>query len=219
MKCSKCGKEITNNSNYCEYCGTKVNSFCTLLWSQSSLLQKISIAILVFWFLFVSAVWTCCSECGVVFYSCLMMSIISTSILIAAILLKLSLDNQPFNAMQPNGEKPSFLFAFMGIGQIMTGAIKFRKVDDTWASYTFFNFLFPLFPTGCYRVKLLKSEDAIFFNQQQWNIYGSEASNWKEIAYIYDNIRNHRLVRYECHYTDFIRRNVECLINNTRKLL
>ncbi len=26
MKCSKCGKEIANDSNYCEYCGTRVKS-------------------------------------------------------------------------------------------------------------------------------------------------------------------------------------------------
>ena len=24
MKCSKCGKEIANDSNFCEYCGTKI---------------------------------------------------------------------------------------------------------------------------------------------------------------------------------------------------
>ena len=34
MKCSKCGKEIANDSNYCEYCGTKVTKAKnkTIIW-------------------------------------------------------------------------------------------------------------------------------------------------------------------------------------------
>ena len=38
MKCSKCGKEIANDSNFCEYCGTKVHKIIsrkTVWWVLS----------------------------------------------------------------------------------------------------------------------------------------------------------------------------------------
>ena len=181
MKCPKCGKEIANDSNFCEYCGAKLNSSLTLLWSQCSLWQKVTITLLVLWFLYASVLASTYSN-EVLYLS--IFSLFSAGILIAAILLKSSLNNQPFAVSPPNGEKPGTLFTFMGIGQAMMGAFKFRKVDDTYVSYTFFMFLIPLFPTGCYRIKLLNSEFG-FFNKQQWNIYGSEPTNWKEVAYIY----------------------------------
>ena len=180
MKCPKCGKEIANDSNFCEFCGTKVKQQGIQLWSRCSTWQKVTITLLVLWSLY----------CSVVFdyeyyeLAIVLGSNLSTGILITAILLKSSLNSLPVAVSPPDGKKPGVLFTFIGIGQAILGAFKFRKVDDTYVSYTFFMFLLPLFPTGCYRVRLLDSEVG-FFNKQQWNIYGSETTNWKEIAYIY----------------------------------
>ena len=103
------------------------------------------------------------------------------TMLIISILLKSKCDNQPACFVEPNGLKPEFLGTFMRIGQNLLGAYKFRKIEDTWVSYTFFIFIIPLFPTGCYRVKKLGST----FNQIEWAIYGSEKSSALEILSIY----------------------------------
>lgn len=189
MKCPKCGKEVANDSNFCEFCGAKVKQQGIQLWSRCSTWQKVTITLLVLWFLFGS--WHFANnyyyyeyyEDAIVFWS-MVLHILSTGILITAILLKSSLNSLPVAVSPPDGKKPGALFTFIGIGQAILCAFKFRKVDDTYVSYTFFMFLLPLFPTGCYRVRLLDSEVG-FFNKQQWNIYGSEKTNWKEIAYIY----------------------------------
>lgn len=172
MKCSKCGEEIANDSVFCEYCGTKVKSQRIRLLSQCNTWQKVSIVLLLIWFLF--AIVVCAntfSDFGIITLSSICCSL-STIIIISAILLKVSLDNQPFAVMQPNDETPGVLLLVFIIGQIMMRSIKFRKSDDTWVSYTFFFFFFLIFPTGCYRIN-------------QNSIYGSETTNWQEIAYIY----------------------------------
>ncbi len=79
----------------------------------------------------------------------------------------------------PNGEQPATLGRILGIGVLLVG--KWRKYADTYVGYTFFFFILPLFPTGCYRYKVVKSE----INQITYRIYGSEESLCKEIFCIY----------------------------------
>lgn len=190
MRCTKCGKEIANDSNFCEFCGTKLATPRFQLLRQCSLWQKVIITLLVIWLVFASVFFA--DTLNDLYYSYNYsywvgwsgISILCTVVLIVVILWKVSMDNQSFTLRPSDGKKPGVLFTFMGIGQMILGAFKFRKTEDTYVSYTFFFVLFPLFPTGCYRVKLLKSEVGLF-NKSEWNIYGSEPRNWKEIAYIY----------------------------------
>lgn len=52
MKCPKCGKEIANDSKFCEYCGTKVSSVTESISGESkhetSGWMKVSIVLLFF---------------------------------------------------------------------------------------------------------------------------------------------------------------------------
>ena len=112
-------------------------------------------------------------------------SIIGAIMLICGILLKAHADNQPKTFTQPNGEKPNSLGTFSGIGHSLLGAFHFRESGDTWVSYTFVLFFIPLFPTGCYRVKLLDSEYNGIANKNSWAIYGSEKGNSVEIGSVY----------------------------------
>ncbi len=80
---------------------------------------------------------------------------------------------------QPNGEKPEILGCVFGIGVLLVG--RWRKYADTYVGYTFFFFLAPLFPIGCYRYKVVKSA----INSAKYNIYGSEEWSGKEIFCIY----------------------------------
>lgn len=107
--------------------------------------------------------------------------IIGAIMLIGGIWQKSVLDTRPFNIAQQNGDKPSTLFSFLGIGQRMFGAFKYREIEGTHVSYTFFCFILPLFPTGCYRVRLLSEG----IRTQEWTIYGSERINSLEILNIY----------------------------------
>ena len=112
-------------------------------------------------------------------------SLVGAIMLILAICLHTDLSKKNVQWQEPNGEKPGALFTFMGIGQNLLGLFKFREVADTYVSYTFFCLFLPLIPTGCYRVKLNSTEVGAFGNRQEWVIFGSEKSDFKEIAVIY----------------------------------
>lgn len=76
-------------------------------------------------------------------------------------------DNNPTTTIKP------------GIGVLFIG--RWRKYAETYVGYTFFIFLVPLFPTGCYRYRIVKSE----VNSITYNIYGSEKWSGKELFCIY----------------------------------
>lgn len=80
---------------------------------------------------------------------------------------------------KPNGEQPGTLGRVLGVGVLFIG--RWRKYAETYVGYTFFIFLFPLFPTGCYRYRIVKSE----VNSITYNIYGSEEWSGKELFCIY----------------------------------
>jgi len=112
-------------------------------------------------------------------------SIIGAIMLICGILLKAHADNRPKTFTKPNGETPNLLGTFGGIGHSLLGAFHFRESGDTWISYTFVLFFIPLFPTGCYRVKLLDSDYNGVTKKNSWAIYGSEKGNATEIGSVY----------------------------------
>lgn len=107
-------------------------------------------------------------------------SIVGAVMLILGICLKSKLDNQPVTFTQPNGDQPGYLGPFRDLGQNFLGNFKFRKIEDTYVSYTFFMLILPLFPTGCYRVK---SDTSGF--RTTWLFYGSEKSNSSELLSVY----------------------------------
>lgn len=107
-------------------------------------------------------------------------SIIGAVMLIVGIWLKSKLDNKQVALTQPNGDQPGYLGPFRDLGQNLLGAFKFRKIEDTYVSYTFFMLILPLFPTGCYRVKSDSSG-----LRTKWLFYGSEKSNSSEIVCVY----------------------------------
>lgn len=116
-------------------------------------------------------------------------SIIGAAMTIIGLVLKSLLSNRPVTLMQPNGRMPNSLGSSLGIGNHLFGGIRFREAEDTWVSYTFFLlFIFPLFPTGCYRVRLLNSEYSGRSLKNEWAIYGSEKSNALEIITVYLNM-------------------------------
>lgn len=112
-------------------------------------------------------------------------SIIGAIMLICGIFLKSRANNRPINFTQPNGETPNSLGTFCGIGHSLFGAFRFRELENTWVSYTFVVFIIPLFPTGCYRVKMLDSEYNGIAKKNSWAIYGSEKGNPVEIGSVY----------------------------------
>lgn len=112
-------------------------------------------------------------------------SILGAIMLIVGTGLKAKLNDRPVTLMRPNGQKPYALGSFMRIGNSILGGFRFREIEGTWVSYTFFLFLIPLFPTGCYRVRLIASEYNGVSNKTEWAIYGSEKSNALEISTIY----------------------------------
>lgn len=111
--------------------------------------------------------------------------IIGAIMLIVGIWLYSSLKNKPVAFTQPNGEHPNALGTFMGIGTAMFGAFHFRELENTWVSYTFFCFILPLFPTGCYRVRMEGSQYGVLGTKTSWSVYGSEKGNVLEIVSIY----------------------------------
>ncbi len=80
---------------------------------------------------------------------------------------------------KPNGEQPKMLGRIFGIGVLLLG--RWRKYAETYVGYTFFIFLVPLFPTGCYRYRAVKSG----INSITYDIYGSEEWSGKELFCIY----------------------------------
>ena len=80
---------------------------------------------------------------------------------------------------KPNGEQPETLGRVLGIGVLLLG--RWRKYAETYVGYTFFIFLVPLFPTGCYRYRVVKS----YIKSITYEIYGSEEWSGKEIFCIY----------------------------------
>ena len=112
-------------------------------------------------------------------------SIIGATMVIVGLWQKSRLDKLPFSFQEPNGESPSSLGTFLGIGHVIMGALKYREIEDTYVSYTFFSFVLPLFPTGCYRVKLLDASGGTSFHTQKWAIYGSEEMKISEILNVY----------------------------------
>lgn len=80
---------------------------------------------------------------------------------------------------KPNGEKPGTLGCILGIGELFIG--KWRKSEETYVGYTFFILGMPLFPTGCYRYRIVKSDGT----KITYNIYGSEKWSGKELFCLY----------------------------------
>lgn len=104
-------------------------------------------------------------------------SICGAIILIFGILKKIELDKQPVATTKPNGQHPESLISFFHIGTTFVSSFKFRRIDDTFVSYTFFRIIIPLLPTGCYRVK--------GNGTNEWYFYGSEEKKTSEIVCIY----------------------------------
>lgn len=90
------------------------------------------------------------------------------------------LSNREISIKEPlNGEQPGTLGRVFGIGVLLVG--RWRKYADTYVGYTFIFFIIPLFPTGCYRYKVVKTE----VDRITYQIYGSEETSPKEIFCIY----------------------------------
>lgn len=150
--------------------------------------QKVFLAILVVYCVFALVMLCIIShkEYGDSFAQALYIgSLVGAIMLIFGICLQTDLNKKTVQKQEPNGEKPGALFTFMGIGQNLLGLFKFREAADTYVCYTFFCLLFPLFPTGCYRVRLNNTEVGAFGNRQEWIIFGSEKSDSKEIVVMY----------------------------------
>ncbi len=189
MKCPNCGKEIANDSQFCEFCGAKIGKEMKVTPTASMTIQQI---VLIFAFLAYCVFAIVMMNRSTSEYidksfsrQMYIFSIIGACVLIGSIWLKSILDKKPFQMRQPNGVKPDSLGSFLGIGQVLMGGFKYRKYEDTYVVYRFFFFILPLFPTGCYRGQLLKSEGGMSYNKQEWAIYGSEESDGLEILNIY----------------------------------
>lgn len=85
------------------------------------------------------------------------------------------LQNNVQTPSKPNGEQPGTLGRILGIGVLFLG--RWRKYAETYVGYTFFIFLVPLFPTGCYRYRVVEKSKV--------NICGSEEWSGKELFCIY----------------------------------
>ena len=108
------------------------------------------------------------------------LSILNAIMLISGICLKSDLNSKSVAITEPNGMRPDSLGTIMGIGTRLLGPLfRFREIEGTWASYRFVWFILPLFPSGCYRVKMLDGWG------KEWMIYGSEKSDVKELVSVY----------------------------------
>lgn len=181
MKCPDCGKEIADGSLTCEYCGVQIpaemNVFPTV---PMSIVKKVLIGIFAAYsvFAFVMLINNASMRGWYIF------SMIAAFMMIAAIWMKFKLDNKPFQIREPNGVKPGTLKTVMFIGHSLRG--NFRKYKGTHVAYSFFVFGIPLFPTGCYRVKLVRAKRTSSTSyKEEWMIYGSEKSSGLELLYIY----------------------------------
>ena len=147
--------------------------------------QKVIIALLVisivFAFIELSVISDCDIEERMGFKGC----IIGAIMLIVGICLKYFLDKRPVAFTQPNGEHPEALGTIMGIGTNLLGFFHFRELENTWVSYSFFCFILPLFPVGCYRVRKEGSSYGALGTKVEWAIFGSEKGNVLEVATIY----------------------------------
>lgn len=107
--------------------------------------------------------------------------IIGAIMLIGSVYIRFKLNNRPVTIPEQNGEQPGYLGSFMDIGKHLLGRFsRFREFEGTWVAYAFVWFILPLYPSGCYRVKLLSSGYG-----NEWAIYGSEKSNSLEVLSIY----------------------------------
>lgn len=179
MKCNHCGEETADDSVFCEHCGKKIGVPST---SISKVVEKgevdkkygIYLGLVI---AYIVVVLILMIGGGGVPY---LVSIVGAFMLLGAIWQKhVSFKNRPFEVATPNGERPKVLRLVFGIGQAFVG--NYRETDGTYVVYSFVFLLFPLFPTGCYRVKKGKSG----LNSIEWTIFGSEKSNSSEILNIY----------------------------------
>ena len=79
----------------------------------------------------------------------------------------------------PNGDTPSSLGTFFGIGFILVG--RWRNYHETYVGYTFLTIGLPVLPTGCYRYRVVGTEGT----KITYQIYGSEKFSFKEIFCMY----------------------------------
>jgi len=175
MKCKHCGAEIANDSMFCEICGKKVNVKLSVLHTTFIVFLSIYIVVALLLMIIIGYYRTTII---------LIPSILGASMLVIAIWQKnIALKRKPFVAATPNGEKPAILGRILGIGQLFVG--KYRETDGTWVTYLFLCLIFPVFPTGCYRVRHEGQKIGGLGLKNYWTIYGSEKSNPSEILNIY----------------------------------
>lgn len=87
-----------------------------------------------------------------------------------------------YNGNVPSGD----IGTFNGIGISLLGEFRYDIRIQTYVTYEFVSLIIPLFPTNCYRVRLI--EDYRINHKrstQKFHIYGTEKWHWFEVLSIY----------------------------------
>lgn len=99
-------------------------------------------------------------------------------------LLQGYINSRPFNLPPANGASPGSLGTTNNIGTTMLGG--FRWVGGSCVSYEFVCFFIALFPIGCYRCKVGKTQKSGYKTMStSYRFYGSEKMNGLEVLQIY----------------------------------
>ena len=87
-----------------------------------------------------------------------------------------------YNGKVPSGD----IGTFNGIGLNFLGDYRYDWKTRSFVTYEFFTLLIPIFPTNCYRVRLLQdySENHKTI-VRKYHIYGTEKWHWFEVTSVY----------------------------------
>lgn len=87
-----------------------------------------------------------------------------------------------FDGKVPSGD----IGTFNGIGLNFLGDYRYDWKTRSFVTYEFFTLLIPIFPTNCYRVRLLQdySENHKTI-VRKYHIYGTEKWHWFEVTSVY----------------------------------
>ena len=177
MKCPNCNNVIDNDSNFCEYCGSAIKSVND---KKEKSTNKIKVFLYIVAVLNILQLITLDLSEDFLVLLAFISFMAGIFVLLGFLIHNKYLQNRNITiTSKPNGEKPNTLGRVLGIGVVIIG--KWRKYADTYVGYTFFTFILPLFPIGCYRYKIVKTE----LNSITYNFYGSEEWSKKELFCIY----------------------------------
>ena len=181
MKCPYCKNEIENDSKFCTFCGNAINKVDNKKEKGNN---KIKILLVVAGLLWIAQLISIAIYNQQEYFYIPLISYVGI-IVGLFVLLGLFIHNKYLQdrnitiTRAPNGKKPGTLGRVLGIGVLMIG--RWRKYADTYVGYSFIIFVLPLFPLGCYRYKIVKTD----LNSITYNFYWSEEWSGKEVFCIY----------------------------------